>query len=271
VQFNGCSDVRTKSAISLALAAVALVAGPSRGRALETATVTIASPLASKGPFTGHLLRPPGAGPHPAIVAMHGCGGLLDGRGGLKQHEADWAQRFLAQGYVALFVDSFTARGLREICANTARSIYPKDRADDAVAAAEWLASQSFVDKQRIGLIGWSHGGMAALWSVRPNFPATPQPFKVAIAFYPGCRQIDRLPDWKPSIPLTVLIGSADDWTRPAPCRRLAERTGFTYIEYPGAYHGFDAADARSRIRRDARAAAIKKVTATLKAALQAK
>ena len=82
-----------------------------------------------------------------------------------------------------------------------------------------------------------------------------------------------------PSIPLTLLIGGADDWTRPGPCRELARRTGFRFVEYVGAYHGFDAPESRVRVRRGlgavkggqahvgtdaaARAAAIKEVMDT--------
>jgi dienelactone hydrolase len=132
--------------------------------------------------------------------------------------------------------------------------------------------------------MGWSHGAMSVLWALRPGFlDATPR-FKTAIAFYPGCRQIADLDGWRPRVPLTVLIGASDDWTQPGPCRELAERTGFKFIEYPGAYHGFDAPNSKVRVRKGlgavksgeahvggdptARAAAIKEVMATLAAAL---
>jgi dienelactone hydrolase len=269
----------------LMLASVALaVAAPIAAQALVSETVTVDSGLASKGPFTAQLLRPPGPGPFAAIVAMHGCGGLLNDKGKLRAREMDWAERFVAAGYVVLFPDSFTARGVREICTSTTRSIFPKDRADDIAAAAEWLAGQPYVDKTRIALIGWSHGAMAVLWALRPGFLGTPPRFKTAIAFYPGCRQIARLEDWRPSVPLTLLIGGADDWTRPGPCRELARRTGFRFVEYIGAYHGFDAPTSRVRVRRGlgavegghahvgtdpaARDAAIKDVMDTLRTAL---
>jgi dienelactone hydrolase len=122
------------------------------------------------------------------------------------------------------------------------------------------------------------------LWAVRPGFLDAPLRFKAAIAFYPGCRQIARLEDWRPSVPLTLLIGGADDWTRPGPCRELARRTGFRFVEYVGAYHGFDAPTSRVRVRRGlgavegghahvgtdaaARDAAIKDVMDTLRTAL---
>lgn len=262
------------------LALILLAAAPAE--AVEPETVTIAASAASKGPFTARLLRPAGPGPFPGIVALHGCGGLLNSRGRVRSRETDWADRFLAAGYAVLFPDSFTARGLREICTAGERSIFPKDRADDALAAGEWLARQPFVDRRRLALMGWSHGAMAVLWALRPGLLGEPPLFKTAIAFYPGCRQIDRLEDWRPSIPLTLLIGSADDWTRPGPCRTLASRTGFRFIEYEGAYHGFDAPNSRVRLREGlgkpkdgrahvgtdqaARAAAIKEVMAILRA-----
>jgi dienelactone hydrolase len=267
------------------LAAVTLATCAFPARAAEPETVTIASPAASKGPFTARLLRPAGPGPFPAIVALHGCGGLLSSRGRLRSREADWADRFLAAGYAVLFPDSFTARGLHEICTGGERSIFPRDRADDALAAGEWLARQPYIDRRRLALMGWSHGAMAVLWALRPGFLGTPPLFKTAIAFYPGCRQIDRLEDWRPSVPLTLLIGSADDWTRPGPCRALARRTGFRLIEYANAYHGFDAPNARVRVReglgrpkggkahvgtdQSARAAAIEEVMATLRQAFR--
>lgn len=269
----------------LSTAAIATAARAQEARDRPRSEITIASPLAGKGPFTAQLLRPPGAGPFAGIVALHGCGGLIDGQGRIRAREMDWAERFLAAGYAVLFPDSFTARGFSEICTGSSRSIFPKDRAGDAVAAAEWLGNQRFIDRTRLALMGWSHGAMSVLWAVRPDFLGSQPVFKTAVAFYPGCRQIAGLEGWRPSVPLTLLIGAADDWTRPGPCRDLAQRTGFRFIEYANAYHGFDAPDSRLRLRKGlgavkggeayvgtdpaARAAAIDEVMGILRAALQ--
>jgi dienelactone hydrolase len=267
---------------ALALMATLIPASP--GHAWEAEEVTISSPLASKGPFTAQLLRPHGPGPFPTIVALHGCGGLLNREDDLAKRETDWADRLVGAGYAVLFPDSFSERGLRQICTVHSRTIFPKDRADDVAAAVQWLAKQSFVDTKRLALMGWSHGAMTTLWAVREGFMADAPQFKAAIAFYPGCREIAKLADWRPRVPLTILIGAADDWTQAAPCRELAERTGFKFIEYPGAYHGFDAPNSKVRVRKRlgavkageahvgtdpaARAAAIKEVMGTLAAAL---
>src|SRR5215471_10730792 len=276
--------MRAHRRLRTALAVTGMALFSTLAHAWEAEEVAISSPLASKGPFTAQLLRPQGVGPFTTIVALHGCGGLFNKQDDLAKRETDWANRLVGAGYVVLFPDSFTERGLRQICTMHERTIFPKDRADDVAAAVEWLVKQSFVDAKRLGLIGWSHGAMTALWAVRSGFMEDAPQFKTAIAFYPGCREIARLADWRPRVALTVLIGGADDWTQPGPCRELAERSGFKFIEYAGAYHGFDAPDSKVRVRkglgavkggeahvgtdRAARAAAIKEVMGILSAAL---
>ena len=198
----------------------------------------------------GEFRRPAGPGPFPAVVALHGCSGLY-GRdnASLSARHEDWAQRLVSSGFVVLFPDSFNPRGYREICTVKDRPIVPRDRADDAVAAARWLAAQPFIDANQINLLGWSHGAMTVLQTIRPRFlPAAPR-FRAAIAFYPGCREIAKVAGWRPQVSLTMLTGGADDWTQPGPCRELAAATGFRYIEYPGAYHDFDAPNTPVRIR----------------------
>lgn len=240
-----------ETSILLALIATlaALVAGSRQAQAAEPETVRITSDLAHMGPFTAVLFRPKGPGPFAAIVALHGCSGLLTGAGEIRTREADWAERLVAAGYVVLLPDSFTARGMREICSGRDRKIFPDDRAEDAAAAAQWLAQQPFVDRRRLGLMGWSHGAMTVLWTVRQGFMREAQ-FKAAIGLYPGCREVAKLADWRPGVPLTLLLGEVDDWTAPGPCKELAEREGFRVVVYPDAYHGFDTPNSPVRVRK---------------------
>lgn len=238
-----------------------------------------------KGKFAGMVLRPEGKGPFPVVVAMHGCGGLLNSKGEVAARERDWAERLVAAGYAVLLTDSFNPRGYRQICTVSSRQIAPRDRAVDAAAAAQWLAKQPWADGQRLALMGWSHGAMSVLWTVRPGFMNGPVKYKTAIAFYPGCREVLKQAGWKATIPLTMLLGAADDWTVPGPCRELAATGGAKVIEYAGAYHGFDAPNSPVRVRTGlatvksgkahvgtnaaARAAAIKDVGQILNAALR--
>src|SRR5437899_1034207 len=58
------------------------------------------------------LVRPDGAGPFPAVVAMHGCGGLHNSSGAVASRYGDWAQHLTQAGFVVLFPDSYGSRGL---------------------------------------------------------------------------------------------------------------------------------------------------------------
>jgi dienelactone hydrolase len=58
---------------------------------------------------------PAGAGPFPAIVALHGCGGR-----GPREYEDALADAFTALGYVLLVVDSFGPRGIANRCFDAA-------------------------------------------------------------------------------------------------------------------------------------------------------
>jgi dienelactone hydrolase len=71
--------------------------------------------------------------------------------------------------------------------------------------------------------------------------------FRAAIAFYPGCQRfLAREPKWLPRVPLLFLMGEADNFTPPAPCKELLSRlaaSGAPPVEshfYPDAYHAFD-------------------------------
>lgn len=195
--------------------------------------------------------RPAGTAPVPAVVAMHGCGGVIDARGEMAAREADWAERWVAAGYGVLVVDSFNPRGFRQVCTipQRQRSIQPHDRAHDIAAAIAWLGTRDGIDRHRIAVVGWSHGAMATLWAFGSGSRAIEAKVKAAIVFYPGCTLMLRQADWKPRVPVTMLLGAKDDWTPPGACRELARRSSVRVVEYPGAYHGFDAPSSPLRVR----------------------
>ncbi|MCV0424706.1 MAG: hypothetical protein K5905_04490 [Roseibium sp.] len=63
----------------------------------------------------GHLSKPEGNGPHPALILLHGCGGI-------HQSHFDWAAHFNQQGFATLVVDSFRPRSLISDCAGRSGS-----------------------------------------------------------------------------------------------------------------------------------------------------
>jgi dienelactone hydrolase len=181
------------------------------------------------------LTRPDGEGPFPAIVLLHGCGGMRSA------YPHRWNRRLAEWGYVSLEVDSLAPRGISGICGGgmITMEMLPY-RVEDAYLARDYLASLDFVDPTRIGVMGWSHGGTTTIKTVNKNGePRREQPFGAAVAFYPACyKSID------PMSPLLILSGGMDRWTPAEFCVRHAPIGGqtdnFAIEVYPEAYHCFD-------------------------------
>jgi dienelactone hydrolase len=204
----------------------------------------------------GVLFRPNGPGPFPAVVALHGCGGLVDRRAPITPRYQEWGDRLATAGFAVLFPDSFSSRGLRSQCSTRERKVRSsRERVDDANAARLWLQNQPWVTADRVSLIGWSNGATAALWAIRPQIAKkqdTPD-FRSAVVFYPGCRQLGKVA-WSARIPTLILVGAADDWTPAKPCEQMVARARgrsalATIVSYPRAYHDFDRSNYRVRER----------------------
>ncbi|HSI01982.1 MAG TPA: dienelactone hydrolase family protein [Reyranella sp.] len=196
--------------------------------------------------LAGELHRPAGAGPHPALVALHGCGGR-----GPREYEDALAARFTALGYVLLIVDSFGPRGIANRCVDAA-SEESVDRVMDAYGGLLYLAGQPFVDPERVAAVGYSQGAMVALSAAALGGIDTlfSRHFITVIAYYPDCASVTGAV----SIPTLILIGALDDWTPARNCeammgRRSGEGAPLRLIVYPGAYHSFNARSLRGKPR----------------------
>ena len=203
--------------------------------------------------------RPPGKGPFPAIVLMHGCSGMYTPSGFITASYRRWAELLALDGYVAVLVDGFNPRGYRTICELQKRPILEsRERVEDAYATARWLNDQPYVGRGRIGLLGWSNGGTGTLYAMRPASRLEPA-FRAAVAFYPGCRTLSRAKTpYQPYAPLLILSGGADDWTPAAPCAQLidiakGQGAPADIVIYPGAHHSFDRINLPVRYRPNVR------------------
>jgi dienelactone hydrolase len=232
-------------------------------RAMVLLCATAAAAETPSSPFT--LSRPAGSGPFPAVVILHDCSGLGPKSSGMAWR---WSSELTRLGYVTIWPDSFLQRGRpKGVCADASlpRVTYAQ-RAGDAYAALAYLASLSFVDAQRIAVMGGSHGGtstLATIADIPENSGRRPEGrFAAAVALYPSCGL--SLGGWsvvrsrepgrpiiaysgalKPLAPVLILIGELDDWTPAEPCRRLAAaaQSAEYPVEikvYPGAHHSFD-------------------------------
>lgn len=228
------------------LAAV-LVACCSTAHSLEPATLPGDPPLHVQWQAAAQ------SGRRPAIIALHGCGGLYTRRGAFDDRYTSYADRWNAAGWHVVAPDSFGSRGQGAICTQpaTERTIKVAHRRNDVLRTAAWLMARDDVDPQRVAVVGWSHGAMAALDVLdRARWPS--QAPAAIVAYYPACSVWKRRALVQPAAPLLMLLGDADDWTPAAPCKELGERF---QADYPGAvtvrsyadgYHGFDS---RSGVR----------------------
>lgn len=99
----------------------------------------------------------------------------------LDKWDIGWEYYLATQGYVVVCVDG---RGTGARGADFRKCTYEQLgilEAKDQVETAKYLAKQSYIDKDRIGIWGWSFGGSMTLWSMSTGEKV----FKAGIAVAP--------------------------------------------------------------------------------------
>lgn len=237
-----------------------LLTGTALSAAPETVTFLSAD---GKTKLTGYVFAPASPGPHPAVVMLHGRAGSYSSlkRG---QYNADaltmrhkmWGNFWAERGYVAVHVDSFGPRGYPGGFARHSYGSRPLEVSEqsvrplDAYGALAYLRSRSDVAPDRIGLQGWSNGGMTVLAALGPRPPGLQNPapgsgFRAAIAQYPSCRAPSAEPDYTAYAPLLITVAENDDEVSPTVCRTFAEKirnrsAGLEFVWYNAAHHSYD-------------------------------
>lgn len=178
----------------------------------------------------------------PAIVIMNSSAGVCDTR------ERFYARFFAAQGVASMVVDSFQARGISQTITNQSQ-LTDQDMERDAYAAYEFLAANPQIDAGRVGIMGVSRGGLAALNTAllarRQWFGRPAQDFAARVAVVPPAymQQRDARSDGRPSL---FLLAGLDDYTRVEAARTYASRIAgagnpnIHVVVYPEAYHAWE-------------------------------
>ena len=114
-----------------------------------------------------------------------------------------------------MVLDSFAARGVRELCTQptSERSVKQAHRRLDALGALRWLAAQREVDASRLALLGWSNGGSTVLAATNRKVAVVAQAGivpRAAVAFYPGC-EMEARRGHDSRATLLLLAGASDD------------------------------------------------------------
>lgn len=188
--------------------------------------------------ISGDLQFPDKPGTVPAMVVLHGSGGPN------RTTAVEWARWLRAMGVATFNVDSFTSREIANTVGDQSQISYPAS-ALDALVALKVLAKHPRIDRNRIGVIGFSRGGaatqMAAIDSFRKGVIDDDLKFAVHLAFYGSCSRVGKTT----GAPIVHFFGADDDQFNEAGCKEATEfikRLGgdIELVIYRGARHGFD-------------------------------
>jgi dipeptidyl-peptidase-4 len=117
---------------------------------------------------------------YPVLVYVYGGPESQDVRNSWESMNA-WFQYLAQHGYIVVCADNRGTNGRGE---EFRKSIYMqlgKLEVDDQIALAEYMITKPYVDKNRIGIFGWSYGGYLSLFCMmRGN-----QLFKTGVAIAP--------------------------------------------------------------------------------------
>jgi len=194
--------------------------------------------------LTAQLFLPQGAGPFPAVVLMHGCGGWQPAvLHALQEH----AEFLVWHGFAVLNLDSFGPRKKAggQVCESwqllqDARFY----RTYDAFDALRFLQARHFVDAQNVFLMGQSNGGSVAIKAALASDPRAygraGATFRALVAYYPWCGVLGER-DLTLASPLLIFGGGLDDWTPPYQCLQARASGAPLRVKiYPQAVHSFD-------------------------------
>jgi carboxymethylenebutenolidase len=192
--------------------------------------------FASNGGTCDAYLAIPESGSGPGVIVIQEWWGLVG-------HIRNVADRFAAEGFVALAPDFFHGAATTEPdeAVRLLMSLAMDKAAQDIDGAARYLTERDDVTGSGIGTVGFCMGGSLALWT------GTIAPNVVAVAgFYPALPWDRMSPVWDNYQGRSVMIHcSEEDGTSTAP----GIQTAWTAIiqaggdvevfDYPGTHHAF--------------------------------
>lgn len=199
---------------------------------------TPATPVPNLPTAVGGRLLLPKVLPAPAVLILHGSSGV-DSR------TARYADRLREAGFVTLEADIWQAMGVS--ASNRPRTVH--ETMPSVWGALRYLSGRPEVRADRIGVLGFSWGGVQTMLAAR----TAPQPgeprFAAFRAMYPLCWAYNRVPGYELNQvhgPLQIGIGEKDDYDEgSAACQALALRLDSSGQQvqvqaYANAFHGFE-------------------------------
>src|SRR5262245_24314084 len=182
----------------------------------------------------------------PAVLILHGSAGI-DGRG------VSYAEPLNEVGIATFEIDMFQGRG---------RPMSTRHNMPHAFESLEFLSSHPRIDGARVGIMGFSWGGVMSLFSsseeIAREFGRGAHKFAAHLAFYPVCYTHSAALAGRNKFygagtyrrvtgsPVHILAGDKDGYDDPDGCERFVAalpgevRRHFSVTVYSGATHGWD-------------------------------
>ena len=195
--------------------------------------------------IAGELRIPkPGTDKLPAVILLHGSGGM----GGIGGSIDEWEKELNQLGIATFSIDSFSGRGILNTLSDQSQ-LGRLNMIMDAYRSLAVLAKHPRIDAARIAVMGFSRGGQSALYSAMTRLHDAAQAgnlrFVAHVAFYPDCVTTYRKDTDVTGSPIRIFHGTSDDYNPIAPCRSYVERLkaenkDVQLYEYSDTYHVFD-------------------------------
>ncbi|MUV57478.1 acyl-CoA thioester hydrolase/BAAT C-terminal domain-containing protein [Halogeometricum sp. CBA1124] len=162
--------------------------------------------------LVGTVYEPPGDGPHPPVVVLHGSAGVVP---------EEFCHMLATQGYWTLGLRYFgPSEQLPDGLANVPMAYFER--------AVEWAASRSATTDAGVGLVGLSRGVEPALATAAArDGHATVVGYSGSGVFAPGYEATERIPWTRDGEPVASLSAFDDFWTayENADCESAADCT----------------------------------------------
>ncbi|WP_407541961.1 dienelactone hydrolase family protein (plasmid) [Deinococcus radiomollis] len=181
----------------------------------------------------------------PAVVIVHGSSGI-DSRG------AYYADALNKAGIATLEIDLWGARGLIGGAAGRPKGV--PETLPDAYGALKYLAGRPEIDPARIGILGFSWGGVVAMLTATSanttKYLGDSLKFAGHAPFYPVCWVYNKVPGYEfgalTGASVLIQAGELDTYDNPDTCPKLVANlpeTARRFVSvkvYPGATHAFN-------------------------------
>ncbi|WP_299072773.1 dienelactone hydrolase family protein [uncultured Paraglaciecola sp.] len=180
----------------------------------------------------------------PAMVILHGSGGILPSR------ELAYGKLLASWGIAGLVVDTYGARGVTDATPYGLRVaiVSDADEVADAYGALRMLNRHPAINTNKIGLMGFSYGGMATRSAldkrIYDNLAQGVTPFALHLDYYGPCH-FDLQTPKTTGAPLFSLRGAEDQSNDLVACANIENKlrtagSAIGSVIYPRAAHGWE-------------------------------